>query len=387
MNRPRKPRLIDGVQLVDNLYPDNKGRRGRYRYRRPDGSWKTFQAASVEQANRAAEEANATRDTWRPMPKKDHRRGHLPYYVDQYMTWREQTDPSLLEKRSWQNRRYALLQFADYFRATPVNQLTWPPIRDWWETLNHYQQKARHAELRRFFNWLMGRGMGSSLQYNPFTTSDDRPRLLLKARPGKRRDRMTLPEFWAIYHRAGRLGYHGLQTAMAISLITTLRQGDILRLQFGDIDGDVLRVTVGKSVGQRGSAAATRLSWNLADYPTLRDVINRARESSLQHERCPYIVHCRPKRRNKSRVKTHRYQMLKELLASQFAECRGESATTFHEIRSLSSALYRQAGYEIRQIQELMAHTDEATTLGYQDGHALPFTPVGMQLGDIGGEF
>ena len=73
--------------------------------------------------------------------------------------------------------------------------------------------------------------------------------------------------------------------------------------------------------------------------------------------------------------------MLKRLLIDQFNDCRGtDSTTTFHEVRSLSSKLYRDQGYEIGQIKELMAHTDEATTLGYQDGHQLPFKPVSMQL-------
>ena len=50
MVRPKKPRLFDGVELADNLYPDNKKRPFYWRYKRPDGSFKHFTASSVIEA-------------------------------------------------------------------------------------------------------------------------------------------------------------------------------------------------------------------------------------------------------------------------------------------------------------------------------------------------
>ena len=82
--------------------------------------------------------------------------------------------------------------------------------------------------------------------------------------------------------------------------------------------------------------------------------------------------------------------MLKRQLTDQFAQCRPDipSPTTFHEIRALSSVIFRKKGYQLPSIQELMAHSDEATTLGYQDYGDLPFIKVALYLTekDIEGE-
>ena len=138
---------------------------------------------------------------------------------------------------------------------------------------------------------------------------------------------------------------------------------------------------------QRGSGSATRLEFALVEHPQLAEVIRRARESSMAHDRCPYIVHHRPKRNLRSEEKTHPCQVLKAMLAKQFRDCRGDLNTSFHEIRGLSSVLFRRSGYDLGQIQALMAHTDEAVTRGYQDGHDLPHSRISMVIGEVGGEF
>jgi integrase len=53
---------------------------------------------------------------------------------------------------------------------------------------------------------------------------------------------------------------------------------------------------------------------------------------------------------------------------------------TFHEIRGLSSHLYKQAGYKISAVQELMAHTDEKMTRHYQAGHETHWTEIDLNL-------
>ena len=44
MARPKKTRIVNGITLPANLYPDARGREGYWRYRRPDKTYKTFQA-------------------------------------------------------------------------------------------------------------------------------------------------------------------------------------------------------------------------------------------------------------------------------------------------------------------------------------------------------
>ena len=67
MASPKKQRTFDGVVLADNLYKDNKGRVGYWRYSRPNRTFKTFPAGDVHLANKIAEHNNLSRDQ---MPKK-----------------------------------------------------------------------------------------------------------------------------------------------------------------------------------------------------------------------------------------------------------------------------------------------------------------------------
>jgi len=382
--RPKKPRFIAGVQLADNLYPDPKKRPGHYSYHRPDGSKKTFQADSVDEANELAQEANALRDTdmaiERPVPKRETLTFHVPLYV-KYM---EGLSPGLTKKESWTNRKYALQQFATEMNR--LTELTHDTIVRWWDNLTYHQQKLRHAEFRRFFNWLMRQGLVPKLQYNPFTRSDDLPRLLPKEKPKKARKPCTLPMYRAIYVKAPELDYEALQIAMEISRYTTLREGDIVMLRWDKhVVNGTLRVVVGKSLQQRGEVRAERLEWILDEHPVLKRAIDRARELSMKHARCPFVISHKPRRRVKSTMKEHHYQVTADRLSRMFNEvmhsCEIES-TSFHEVRGLSSTLYKQAGYTNEEIQEVMAHEDVSTTKGYQDPDALPYRKVTMRLAE-----
>lgn len=63
-----------------------------------------------------------------------------------------------------------------------------------------------------------------------------------------------------------------------------------------------------------------------------------------------------------------------------FEDLHPERLPTFHEIRSLSSHLYARSGYETREVQNLMAHTDPDMTRAYQRGHARKLLQVDMML-------
>lgn len=401
MGRPPKPRIVDGVTLAPNLYRDAKGRPGRWRYLRPDGTWKGFSAESALEANRLAIEANAARERL-PAPlqgKLD--RASIAYHAEKYIARRERMDPSLPGKENWRNRRGALRHFASTFAGTLVHRLTRSQIAAWWETLSYHQQGLRQTELRRFFNHLAGEGMTPQLDYNPFTTADDRPRLYRVAVPAVMRERLSIDAYWQIYRQAGDLGLPGLQVAMGISLLTTMRRGDVCALRLDQhVHGDLLRQIIGKSAAQRGDIHAARLEWDLRAHAALGALIQRARELSLQHFRCPFVVSFRPKKKRAGKTKDHKCQVTPDMLTSMFAQARdatglyanlptGRTPPTFHEIRALSSALFGRAGYDLKQIQALMAHTDESVTMLYQSGQELPYLRIEMQLTDdaLGGAF
>lgn len=379
--RPRKPRFFAGVQLADNLYPDPRKRPGYWSYMRPDGSRRTFQADTVEEANALAEDANAARDSFVPEPStpKLPSRGMTAFHLPEYVRYRERLNRSLVKKASWANRRYALMQFANEFPRLGAIEMN--GIRTWWDTLTHAQQKLRHAEFRRFFNWLQAECLVPRIKFNPFTTNDDLPRLLLKEKPAKQRAPLTDLQYQAIYNKAGEMGLEALQAAMAISVYTLLRESDVASLRFDQhVIDDELRVVVSKSAAQKGSARATRLCWKLEKHPQLRRVIAKARELSLQNSACPFLVSHRPARnREWSQAKEHHCQVLPKRLSRMFAEVRdacGIEGPTFHEVRGLGITRLRAAGFALEQIRQIAAHEHIATTKGYMDPGALPYEEV-----------
>jgi integrase len=401
MPKPPERPVVDGVELAPNLFEDAQKRPGKFRYRKPDRSFLILKGTHTpQQANAIATACNAKIASGdysppTPDPKAPPAKGSWGDLVEQYIAQKERLEPDVLNKDNWQNMRTYLGKFGREFADVAPHRIDRPRLLEWWNELTHYQQNKRHAELRRLFNWAMGERYCPQLEYNPFTLNDDRPRLYLKSKPEKARSALTRRQFWETYHRAGEEGLVGLQRAMAISLVTTMRQGDICKLRFDQVTvNGQLRVVIGKSEAQRGAASATRLAWSLDNIPLLRDVIIEAREGSLAARRCPFIVYHVPLRSrdyHRKTAKAHPFQMMPDLLQKQFKRVRPDvpNPPTFHEIRALSSVLYRQAGHNIDEIRELMAHTDEATTLSYQDHGDLPYKEVTIALTakDIGGKF
>ncbi len=398
MPRPKKPRLVDGIVLHDRLFQDCRKRPGHWRWRRPDGTFKTFRADTPEEANSLVEAAL----NFDPPPtgatiRKDSLEALVPLFIEH----RQKLDPSLKQKTSWKNRRNALKAFARYFSGVGVGKISRPMIVTWWEGLTFHQQKQRHTECRRLFNWLMGEGLCPQLEYNPFTTADDRPRLMLSGQAPKARMRMDRADFWAIYHQAGELGLEGLQIAMGISLTTFMRESDILALRLDeDLEGDLLKKVISKSAQQKGSARAARLKWDVANHRLLKQLLARARVLSIKHFRCPYVISHRPLKKRRGAAKDHPYQVTRWRLAEMFAEARdatrrwdiiqeGRTPPTFHEVRSLADRLAVDAGYDIKTIQGVMAHESDVTTKDYLDGHQLPFDQVDIVFTEemIGGSF
>jgi integrase len=62
---------------------------------------------------------------------------------------------------------------------------------------------------------------------------------------------------------------------------------------------------------------------------------------------------------------------------------KGESTTTFHEIRGLAATLLKDAGNTNTAISNVMAHESIKTTQGYQNPDDLPYMPVHIQINNL----
>lgn len=367
----KKDRYVDGVKLADNLYQDAHGRPGFWRYRRPDRTFKVFQA-TVEEANELAEEANGRRHLSGLDPST------MMYAVERYIAHAEHLRPSLKSKESWRNRCYAMKAFA---REFPLRTISERRIWEWWDSLTHSQQILREAEFRRMWTFFERENLVD--QPNPF----QKDRVLRREKPVSERERLTLEDFWRVYQKASA----GVQIAMGISLLTTMRRGDVVSLTRQNVQDGYLRKVISKSEEKRGEIRAARLQWKLSEHPQLARLVQRGLDTAPSG--CNFIVHDRPLSRRMGKSKTHPHQVLPDRLGRLFAVARdaagvgGDNPPTFHEVRSLGSFLLAQQGEEITDIQELMAHSDETMTHLYQSGHPLPWQTVGIQIKDVGGQW
>ncbi|MEX1669096.1 tyrosine-type recombinase/integrase [Zhongshania guokunii] len=407
-----KIRIVDGHALPPNLYQNQRKEPGKWRYKRPDGSYYAF-AASISEAIEAAKGLNAqfaAGSNVTPAANPQYGRLSIRRHAEDFISEREKREPTLASKTSWDNRKAYLRSFAALNAGKSVSQLTLLDIQQWWDKLTGNAQRSRRAEFRRFFNHLIARNLCPKMDANPFSSSDAVPRVEMSARPAKMRLRLTLENYWHIYNKAGELGYEFVQIAMGIALVTTLRRGDICDLTWdNNITGTLLRKQINKSHAQLsgnyeftgGKAAPANLCWNMDQHQLLRKLINRARELAMKNGRCTHVIsHKLEKRYKRKKVeREHHYQILPDYLTRAFAEARDATEIYngiptaarpgLHEVRALSSDLYRKAGYTTGEIQQLMAHTDEKITEGYLAGHETQWTDIAIAMPDqvIGGAF
>lgn len=373
-------RYYDGVELVANLYPHQRKELNKWRYKNPKSKkWIHLkELMTVDQANKLVSELNdMVADGFYERHISPSER--LSIYVAQYKAYRERLEPELIGLNSWYNRNAAMNKFAREFES--IKSIEMDTVRDWWDRQTCHQQKLRRAEFLKLFNFLMTKKLIPKIDFNLFTNSDDVPRLISKSKTAKVRGLCNQSTFDLIRKGAGKLNYECLQIAMDISRYTTLREGDICNMRWDKnvVDG-CLKVVVMKSLGQKGESRATRLSWSLKEHVLLKGYIDRARELSLVNKRCPFVISHTPKRRSWNENKEHLYQVREARLIRMFNACKGESTTTFHEVRGLAATLLKDAGNTNTAISNVMAHESITTTLDYMNPDDLPFETVTIHI-------
>jgi enterobacteria phage integrase len=262
-------------------------------------------------------------------------------------------------------------------------------LREAIEEDSPFEQAKLKTILARFLRFAKSCGAYPQQLPNPV---DD---LYVDPAPGKRRQRMTLEQFRAIYGVAPEW----LRTMMVLGLHLALRRVDLVNLRFEDVHGDRIVSPIRKTDTEARAVEATSVSFPI--HADVRRAIALARESSIRAGRCPFIVHRQPRRQTRRQKNAlaagrmqHPAQVLPEYASKTFAKARAKAMQssewfegivaaqlpTLHEIRSLSSHLYARSGYQTQAVQDLMAHTDPDMTRAYQRGHGRKILQVEMML-------
>lgn len=365
---PRARPIVDGVELRPGLLRDPKGRAGVWRLRLPDGRYRMLRAETPALANVKADEILGPEN-----PAALPALRSWDHLVEEFILYRQDND-QVRRTENWRNRKYALRRLSKDLPGKTPASLTTEDLARWWSGLSRASQDLRRGELRRLFNWAMLRGWFKQFRVNPIDLLDKKP-----AAP-RQRQRLTVESFKAI-RRASTIPALGL--AMDIGLLTGLRRGDICALRWDDVADDVLRVTVQKSRSRLGEVEAARLAWDLRRHSALRTVLNRCRELAFRNRRCPFVLSHWYERHSVGLEKTDPHQVTPDMLSRWFTEASkrvigGQSYPTFHEIRSLASALLREGSATDEEIAAVLAHRDSQMTRHYLGGHEFEFQPVDL---------
>ena len=360
MGRPRKAGNRD---LPPNLYRNRSG----WRYVRPDGRVRYFPAdTSREAAVEAAKQLNAILTT----------------------SGRDLVSAVLGEGNT-------IADAVTLFRAEEMPSLDWGP-----KTKAEREMKLRRIEADIGRQQVAGFGVFQCAEFLKTVTKsptaraqyrylltlifteacqagwiEQNPALMTKApHQTKKRERLTLEGFRAVYGAAGEW----LRNAMDLALITLQRRSDVVAWRFADAKDGWLHVVPLKTEGGTGVRLRIQVT------PELDTLIERCRDNVVS----PFLVHRLPGKARPTHMRAksrgHHTQVLPVQLSRAFDDARercgafkdSENPPTFHEIRSLGAARYREMGWPEERIQAIMGHADLDMTRHYMKGHERPWTEV-----------
>lgn len=295
-------------------------------------------------------------------------------------------------------------RLCSYVGDTPLEEITYDLMKEWFNTLTYHQQCKAKMALERFFDEMLVSGKLPNLTYNPFGKGTGK--LWMKDRPVKMRQRLLAAEYKAIRDQAIADECEWFVRAMDLAYLLKLRRADVITLKFSHLNKErtTLSKTIIKSLNQKGADKAYTLVWDLTEPygKEVAGIIKQARTSrridlGRKVEVSPYIVHYRPLRvaEKPASDKTHHTQVTDQNLSRTFekyrkavpsiavrCEAEGTKPPTFHEIRSLSARNDQAKGMSKEDVAKALAHTIGTVTDLYLDEQTIRVTSRNS-LGDV----
>lgn len=215
--------------------------------------------------------------------------------------------------------------------------------------------------------------------YMPHHLGNPADHMEKRSEPKVKRQRLSLDDYRRIRDHEQTPPY--LKTTMELIMQTTMRECDAVRVKFAHERNGVLYTKIRKT----GKIQGLKLR------PAAQAVIQRARQSGIAS---PYVVHTLPLRhrgkQDRSVEKDHPTQLTTDQVSRKFSEIRdlleigkGKPGTppTLYEVRSLSAREYKAAGENKKNVQALLAHTDEEMTELYWDERDLESALIVAEAG------
>lgn len=292
---------------------------------------------------------------------------HLEWFLDTYLPSRRTKIGGALSNGTLDNYRLILGRIEAPWGPRDIKSITRADAVSEIEKLPAESGNRMRSMLNQFFAQARARGLRDD---NPVEGTVKRDVVVQRARLEKK-------QYDAIHEAAPPW----LQRAMALSLVSLQRPGDLCAARREDWRDGAWHVRQSKSRG-RGYGLL-----RILPHDELRAAIKAAHENPV--EDCPYLLAREPEKKRKAKGRGHWAQLSDEILSRAFAELRDALAAakkwkwpgtppSYYEIKALGARLYEEAGRPMSWIQALAGHQDAATTRIYTDRHREKWIEVAL---------
>lgn len=373
MGRDRGARYSD---RPDNVEINTVGETTYFRYRFPDGQRKPIGSSSDAQAaydtaaalngHFAAERSKISIEalTARSPARASHMNPKIPTLIEEF----RKHDPKRkrYSERSLSELDYKLNAYAKRWIDKTVRDMNTLEFSAFLNTLTDNAYVKHRAAL---LNLMQFAGHQGYIEINPVAVT------LLKRESEKVRERHTIEGVKRILaapttpewlNRAIRVGLYSLQRAEDVVTLHKVRNKV-------DVEAGTLQVLQRKT---RNYKVPVFIEIEMG--PELLEAVRECVKSKIL---CPLLIHRRPER-GKAREKDpkeHPFAVTRDYLSRAFSEARDacnaydhltpDRRPTFHELRSLGSHLYEQAGFGDEYIMALSGHAKKETLERYKKDH------------------
>lgn len=366
-----RSRYKGNKDLPANLYKDNGN---SWRYRHPiTGKYhgmgtdknKAFQAARKLNSLLIQEDDLVVKVTGKIISFRE--------FSEKYLSEKRRKDGRPIAENTKSNYQIHLNRLYRYWGEKSLDSITLKMVNDYLDELTASNSKSVRSLLCNIFDVAVSKGL----------CPDNPARITLRRYVPKQRKRHTL-EGLDIIRRHSPLW---MQNAIDLSMLTTQRRSDIVKLKWADIYDGYIHIAQQKTTDDplddfeiMEGAGYVRIKID----SELQKVLDRCKSDNVLS---PFVIHQIPKRKTKNDNKEHWTQILPLYLSEEFLRIvklsnaypnlQGRQIPTFHEIRAFAIFLHKKSG---KSAQALAGHSSVKMTEHYEAGHEIIWNDVDVGI-------
>lgn len=354
-----------------NLYRDNGN---SWRYRHPVTGKFHAMGTDRNKAFQAARKLNALLIVEEDIfAKVAGRTVNFQIFSEQYLAEKRRKDGRPISENTRHTYQVQLNRLWKVWGNKELDSITLKMVNEYLDSLTPSNSKSVRSLLCNIFDVAVSKGL----------CPDNPARITLSRYVPKQRKRHTVEGLRIIRSHSPLW----LQNAIDLSLLTTQRRSDIVKIRWTDIHDGYIHIAQQKTTDDPmddfevlDGSGYIRIKID----DELQQVLDRCKSDNVPS---PFVIHYVPKRKVKNAKKEHWTQILPLYLSEEFLrivklsnaypKLEGRQIPTFHEIRVLAIFLHKKAG---RSAQALAGYSSVKMTEHYESGDEIIWNDVDVGI-------